>query len=114
MQIWLIEKDSTNKNKGEMGEIPMQTPKYPNKPKQKSIKKQRTDAGGFLAESKCAPSNICILMQAYCVYVCMCTVCVSVCVCELLTPFAISTVVAAVVVHPCGTRADSSNIYIQK
>jgi len=37
MQIWLIEKDSTNKNKGEKGEIPMQTkgesPKIPQQTK---------------------------------------------------------------------------------
>lgn len=62
---------------------------------------------------KCALSNICILMQAYCVYVRVYwLVCIMLRWCELLTPFAFAAVV--VVVHPRGTRADSSNIYIQK
>lgn len=59
-------------------------------------------------------------MQAYCVYVpCVFVallflyVCV-LCWCERLTPLAFAAAAAVIVVHSRGTRADSSNIYIQK
>jgi len=51
----LSKKIRPTKTKAKRGKSPCKPkgnpPKYPNKPKQKSIKKQRTDAGGFLAES---------------------------------------------------------------
>jgi len=83
MQIWLIEKDSTNKNKGEKGEIPMQpkgeSPKIPQQTKTEEHKEAENRCRRVFSRVKMCSLKylhinagiLCIRMYVYCVCVCV-------------------------------------------